>query len=87
MPGDPIIIPIMGMLLGLISVLVLLIGLPWLILHHVVAWRRAGSLKAEDEHMLEDLWRAARTMERRMEAIEAILEAQAPGWRRPRESE
>jgi phage shock protein B len=85
--GDPIIIPIMGMILGLIMGLVLLIGLPWLILHYIVAWRRAGSLKAEDEHMLEDLWKAARSMERRMEALEAILEAQAPGWRRPRESE
>jgi phage shock protein B len=58
------------------------IGLPWMILHYIVQWRRAGSLKAGDEHMLEDVWRAARAMERRIEALEAILEAQAPGWRR-----
>jgi phage shock protein B len=87
MGPDPIIIPIMGMILGLICVLVLLIGLPWLILHYIVQWRKAGSLKVEDERMLEDVWRAAHTMERRIEALEAILEAQAPGWRRPRESE
>lgn len=84
---DPVIIPIMGMILGLIITFVVVIGLPWLILHYIVAWRRAGSLKAEDEHMLEDVWKAARTMERRIEALEAILEAQAPGWRRPREGE
>jgi phage shock protein B len=83
MPNEEIfvLIPIFGMITGL----ALLIGLPWLILHYIVQWRKAGTLKVEDEKMLEDVWRAARQMERRIEALEAILEAQAPGWRRGRE--
>lgn len=76
-----VLIPIFGMITGL----VFLIGLPWLILHYIVQWRKAGTLKVEDEKMLEDVWRAARQMERRIETLEAILEAQSPGWRRGRE--
>ncbi len=76
-----VLIPIFGML----TAVALLVGLPWLILHYIVQWRKAGSLKVEDEKMLEDVWRAARQMERRIETLEAILEAQAPGWRRGRE--
>jgi phage shock protein B len=77
--------PFFGMTIGLVAVLSIFIGLPWLTLHYIVQWRKAGSLKAEDEHMLEDVWRATRVMERRIETLEAILEAQAPGWRRGRE--
>lgn len=72
-------------LAGMVMTLVVFIGLPWLILHFIVQWRKASSLKVDDEHMLEDVWRATRTMERRIEALEAILESQAPGWRRGRE--
>ena len=67
---------------GLIAVLVLFLGLPWLVLHYITQWRKAGSLRPEDEHMLEDVWKAAKKMERRIEALESILDAQAPGWRR-----
>jgi phage shock protein B len=70
---------------GIAAGLAVVVGLPWLVLHYIVQWRKAGSLKVEDEKMLEDVWRAARQMERRIEALEAILEAQAPGWRRGRE--
>lgn len=77
--------PFFAMTVGLLAAVMFLIGLPWLVLHYIVQWRKAGSLKVEDEKMLEDVWRAARQMERRIEALEAILEAQAPGWKRGRE--
>ncbi len=70
---------------GMALTLGVVVGVPAMILHYIVQWRKAGSLKVEDERMLEDVWRAARHMERRIEALEAILEAQAPGWRRGRE--
>ena len=78
---DPV-IPIMGMITGLIITLVVMIGLPWLILHHIVAWRRSGQLSTDDEHMLEDVWRAARAMEHRIDALESIgiPARRIPGW-------
>jgi phage shock protein B len=85
MGSSDVLIPMMGMALGLVITLIFLIGLPWLVLHYILQWRKAGALKVEDERMLEDVWRAARQMERRIEALEAILEAQSPGWRRGRE--
>lgn len=74
-------------LVGILAVLVLFIGLPWLVLHYITQWRKTGSLTPDDEHMLEDVWRSARRMERRIEALEAILDAEAPDWRRGRKEE
>jgi phage shock protein B len=64
------------------AVAILFLGLPWLILHYVTQWRKSGSLKPEDEHMLEDVWRSAKRMERRIDALESILDVEAPGWRK-----
>lgn len=72
----------MESLIPLIAILAVFVGLPWLVLHYVTQWRKAGSLSPDDEHMLEDVWRSAKRMERRIEALEAILDAETPGWRR-----
>ncbi len=69
-------------LLPIVVVALLFVGAPAVILHYVTKWKSTGGLKPEDEHMLEDLWRSARRMERRIEALEAILDAEAPEWRR-----
>jgi phage shock protein B len=73
--------------LPLIAVTMLFIGLPWLVLHYVTQWRKTGALKPDDEHMLEDVWRSAKRMERRIEALEAILDAETPGWRKKYDEE
>lgn len=74
-------------IVGMLAVLTLFIGLPWLVLHYITQWRKAGTLSPDDEHMLEDVWRAAKAMERRIEALEAILDAEAPGWRKREDEE
>lgn len=67
-----------------ISVVTLFIILPGMILHYVTMWRRQKTLQPNDERMLEDLWRSAKTMERRIEALEALLEkSEADQPRRP----
>jgi phage shock protein B len=73
---------IMIAIAGMVTGVALFVALPWMVLHYIIQWRKTGSLKVDDERMLEDVWRAARAMERRIEALEGILEAQAPGWRR-----
>jgi phage shock protein B len=37
--------------------------------------------------MIEDIWRSAKRMERRIEALESILDAEAPGWRKRHDEE
>ena len=66
-----------GMTIGLVAVVALFIVLPWMILHYISKSRSARSLSDEDERMLEDLWRSARTMERRIDTLERLIEPDA----------
>ncbi|MEQ9506688.1 MAG: envelope stress response membrane protein PspB [Hyphomonas sp.] len=71
-------------LIAVTGTVALFIVLPGMILHYVTMWRRQKTLQPDDERMLEDLWRSAKLMERRIESLEALLdksEADAP--RRP----
>jgi phage shock protein B len=65
---------IFGMSLGLVAIISIFVVLPWLFLHYFAKARKAGGLSDEDERMLEDLWRSARTMERRIETLERLIE-------------
>lgn len=53
----------------------------WMILHYSTRRRQAQGLTREDEKMLSELWQLADKMERRVTALETILDTQAPGWR------
>jgi len=67
-----------------ISVVTLFVILPGMVLHYVTMWRRQKTLQPDDERMLEDLWRSAKAMERRIESLEALLEkSEADQPRRP----
>ncbi|MBK8197577.1 MAG: envelope stress response membrane protein PspB [Acidobacteria bacterium] len=71
-------------LIAVTGTVALFIVLPGMILHYVTMWRRQKTLQPDDERMLEDLWRSAKAMGRRIESLEALLDksdAEAP--RRP----
>jgi len=73
-----------GMTLGLVTIVSLFIVLPWMILHYISKSRASRNLTEDDERMLEDLWRSARTMERRIETLERLIEPDAqPARPRP----
>lgn len=54
-------------------VAILFLGLPALVFHYITIWRENGKLRPNDEKMLEDLWRLAKSMERRIDALETLL--------------
>jgi phage shock protein B len=54
----------------------------WIIAHYVTRWRAAKILTAEDESMLSELWETAPKLESRINALESILDAEAPEWRK-----
>ena len=71
-------------LIAVFSVLALFVILPGMILHYITMWRKQKTLQPDDERMLEDLWRSAKAMERRIESLEALLEkSEADAPRRP----
>ncbi|MFZ4685326.1 MAG: envelope stress response membrane protein PspB [Hyphomonadaceae bacterium] len=77
----------MGMSLGLVAIVSLFVVLPWMILHYISKNRSSRNLTEDEERMLEDLWRSARTMERRIETLERLLEPDAAPIRpRPTQS-
>lgn len=42
-------------------------------MHYFTRWRTSKSLSADDERLLDELWRMAQTMEKRIETMETIL--------------
>jgi phage shock protein B len=78
---------VFGMSLGLVAIVSLFVVLPRMILHYISKNRSSRNLTEDDERMLEDLWRSARTMERRIETLERLLEPDAAPIRpRPTQS-
>ncbi len=71
-------------LIPISAIVALFVFLPGMVLHYITLWRRQKTLQPDDERMLEDLWRSAKAMERRIEALETLLESrEADGPRRP----
>ncbi|MEM9738631.1 MAG: envelope stress response membrane protein PspB [Pseudomonadota bacterium] len=63
-------------LLPIIIVAILFVGMPGVILHYITEWRKMKSLQPDDERMLEDLWRSAKRMERRIETLETLVDSE-----------
>jgi phage shock protein B len=73
---------IMGWTSLILGIVFLVIVAPiWIIAHYLTRWRAARRLSGEDEKTLGELWQSARRMEARIEALERVLDAEAPGWR------
>ncbi len=61
---------------------IIVIGLPATIMHYLTEWRKTKSLSTDDERLIDDLWKTAQRLERRVEALETILDKEAPDWRK-----
>ena len=68
-------------LIPAIVCLILFVGLPWIVLHHITKWKTAATLTTEDENLLDDLHDLARRLDERMATIERIVQAENPNWR------
>ncbi|PZU47421.1 MAG: envelope stress response membrane protein PspB [Sphingomonas sp.] len=60
-------------LVPIIAIPVVMLGLPWLILHYVTKWKQAKSITLEDENLLDELHDIARRLDDRMTSIERII--------------
>lgn len=73
----------LALLIPLAGILSIFVFLPLILFHYITLWRRQKTLQPDDERMLEDLWRSAKAMERRIETLESLLEAREAEIRRP----
>lgn len=72
---------ILGLMIGMIAVIALLIGLPWLLLHYITKWRQAPKITVEDEQLLDQMFTLARRLEERLVTVERIAAADHPDWK------
>jgi len=71
------------LLIPLIAIVSIFVFLPWMFFHYITLWRGQKTLKPDDERIMEDLWRSAKRMERRIETLEALIDNE-PGTSRVR---
>ncbi len=62
-------------------VFVVVIGLPWMILHYLTKWKSGRGITQQDEVLLDDLHEMARRLDGRLESIERIIAADNPNWK------
>ncbi|MEM7329163.1 MAG: envelope stress response membrane protein PspB [Pseudomonadota bacterium] len=63
-------------IIAIVAISAIFIVFPGMVFHYITLWRKQKTLMPDDERMLEDLWRSARAIERRIETIEELLDAQ-----------
>ena len=57
----------------LIIVPMVVIGLPWLIMHYITKWKTAATITTDDEVLLDELYQLARRLDERMETVERLV--------------
>ena len=62
-------------------VAIMFVALPATVMHYMTEWRKTKSLSVDDERLVDDLWKTAQRLERRVDALETILDKEAPNWR------
>jgi phage shock protein B len=66
-----------------LSILFMVVVLPlFLIMHYATKWKATKGLSDDEQRMLEDIWKDSQNMQSRVNALETILDAEVPDWRR-----
>nr|WP_298897746.1 envelope stress response membrane protein PspB [uncultured Altererythrobacter sp.] len=64
----------------LLIVPIVLVGLPWLILHYVTKWKTAATITTDDEVLLDELYQLARRLDDRMDTVERLVASDSPDF-------
>ena len=62
-------------------VAIIFVACPAVFMHYRAELRKTKSISADDERLVDDLWKTAQRLERRVEALETILDKEAPDSR------
>ena len=60
---------------------IVVIGLPWLILHYITKWKTAATITTDDEVLLDELYQLARRLDDRMDTVERLVAADHPEFK------
>ncbi len=62
-------------------VAIIFVACPAVFMHYQAELRKTKSISTDDERLVDDLWKTAQRLERRVEALETLLDKEAPDWR------
>jgi phage shock protein B len=66
-----------------LSIIFMTVVVPFVvIMHYMTKWKATKGLSDDEQRMLEDLWKDAQAMQSRVNALETILDNEAPDWRK-----
>ena len=57
------------------------IGLPWLLLHYITKWKTTGSITTDDESLLDELYQLAKRLDERMDTVERLVSSDNPEFK------
>ncbi|WP_428409065.1 envelope stress response membrane protein PspB [Hyphococcus sp.] len=63
-------------------VAIIFVACPAVFMHYQAELRKTKSISTDDERLVDDLWKTAQRLERRVDALETILDKEAPDWRK-----
>ena len=67
---------------GVVAIMgIIFVVFPAVVLHYMTEWRKTKSISTDDERLVDDLWKTAQRLERRVDALETILDKESPRWR------
>ncbi len=59
---------------------IVVIGLPWLILHYITRWKTSATITTDDEVLLDELYQLARRLDERMDTVERLVASDNPDF-------
>ena len=65
---------------SLFIVPIVVIGLPWLILHYITRWKTSATITTDDEVLLDELYQLARRLDERMDTVERLVASDNPDF-------
>ena len=66
---------------GVIAIIAIFIGLPWIIMHYITKWKTAATITTDDEYLLEELYNLAKRLDERMDTVERLVASDNPEFR------
>ncbi|MEP3421741.1 MAG: envelope stress response membrane protein PspB [Erythrobacter sp.] len=61
-------------------IFMIVIGLPWLIMHYLTRWKTAATITSDDEVLLEELYNLAKRLDERMDTVERLVATDDPAF-------
>lgn len=66
---------------GIIAILAIFLGLPWIIMHYITKWKTAATITVDDETLLEELYQLAKRLDERMDTVERLVASDNPEFK------